>query len=125
MIIGKTKNTSVESGSKTAGINFSKLEKLKYILTEGLYKDPESAVIVEITNNAIDSIRESGKDPLQNPVVVDFSNKNGYVMTISDNGIGMDKDFFENFFMQMLSSTKEESEDDIGCFGKHLCRTKL
>jgi len=100
--------------SKKANLNVDKISKLQYILTEGLYADPESAVIVEICNNAVDSIIESGKDPIKNPVIVNITNSE---LTIEDKGIGMDKDFFENQFMSVLTSTKEEKHDQIGHFG--------
>jgi DNA topoisomerase VI subunit B len=41
----------------------------------------------------------------------------GYKLSIEDRGIGMSQDFFENVFMDMLSSTKEDSADQIGHFG--------
>jgi HSP90 family molecular chaperone len=107
-MILKSSGVAEVSGKKSGGINYNKLDKLRYILSEGLYKDPESAVIVEITNNAVDASRESGKNT---PVYVDFKDS---VMTISDTGIGMTKEFFEDFFMEMLSSTKEDNPDDIG-----------
>lgn len=106
-----------EDNIKTANISTGKLAKLQYIITEGLYKDPISATIVEITNNAMDSIIESGKDLLKNPVIVNITRDE---MTIKDNGIGMDKDFFENFFMNILNSSKEDNEDVIGYYGKNL-----
>lgn len=107
-----------EVHANKATISASKIAKLQYILTEGLYKDPISATIVELTNNAMDSIIESGKDPVQNPVIVSITRSN---ISIKDNGIGMDADFFENVFMCMLESTKEDRDDMIGHFGKHQC----
>jgi len=104
--------------SGTATINTQKIQKLQYILTEGLYKDAMSATIVELSNNGVDSILESGKDPIENPVVVKLhSENNTYTLSIEDKGTGMSKDFFEEFFMSMLSSTKENSDDMIGHFG--------
>lgn len=122
MIISNQRDNIVEivgeATAKTATINTLKIKKLQYILTEGLYKDPISACIVEPANNGIDSIRSSGKDPIENPVIVELKSTNReYSLSIKDNGEGMTKDFFENFFMSMLSSTKEDSPDDIGFYG--------
>ena len=100
--------------SKSSTINITKMAKLSYILTEGLYKDAGSAVIVELANNGVDSIVESGKDPIENPVVINITENS---LSIEDKGVGMSKDFFEDFFMDMLSSTKEDSDDMIGHFG--------
>lgn len=106
-----------ESTSKKATINTAEIAKLQYILTEGLYSDAISATIVELTNNAIDSVVEAGLDPLKNPVIVELSSKDGYRISIKDNGIGMSKEFFENSFMSYLTSTKGGSSDTIGYFG--------
>lgn len=122
MIINKASSDVMEVtgdvSSKKATINQNKIRKLQYILTEGLYKDPIGAVINEISANAIDSVRESGKDPIKNPVVVTLGRSgNKFSLSIQDKGIGMDKDFFENVFMDMLSSTKEDDSESIGHFG--------
>lgn len=123
MIIENAKSEDVlvfgENTSKRATIDATRIKKLQYILTEGLYSDPLGATIVEIANNAMDSVIESGKDPIENPVIVKIekSGYNEYTLSIEDKGVGMSKDFFENTFMSMLSSTKEDSDDQIGHFG--------
>lgn len=122
MILENQKSSTLEvygeNTSKKATINASKIAKLQYMLTEGLYSDPLSAVIVEIVNNGMDAVIESGKDALKHPVIVEFKRHTlGYVMTIKDEGIGMSREFFENVFMSMLSSTKEDDNNVIGHFG--------
>lgn len=115
-----------ESSVKTASIDNRKLAKLQYILTTGLYKDGISAVMVELCNNGMDSVIESGKDPIENPVIVKlFKDDRGrHQLSIEDKGIGMSSDFFENRFMNLLDSTKEDSNDQIGHFGRHLCHIR-
>mgnify|MGYP000923671876 CR=1 FL=1 len=123
MIIENAKSEDVlvfgENTSKKATIDATRIKKLQYILTEGLYSDPLGATIVEIANNAMDSVIESGKDPIENPVIVKIekSGYNEYLLSIEDKGVGMSKDFFENTFMSMLSSTKEDNDEQIGHFG--------
>lgn len=126
MIIDAQKSSNMEVygeiTSKKATIDSGKLAKLQYILTEGLYSDPMSAVIVEIANNAMDSVIESGKDPILNPVMINIERDpkagwNNYKFSVKDNGIGMTKQFFQDVFMSMLSSTKEDSNSTIGHFG--------
>ncbi len=53
------------------------------------------------------------------PVIVEFTSEshNRYKMIVEDFGVGMSREFFENVFMSMLSSTKESSESMIGNFG--------
>lgn len=122
IIENKTGNEVVvegESHIKQATISGGKLKKLQYILTRGLYSDAIGAVIVEITNNAIDSVVSSGKDIMKSPVIVEIGNKkNGaYFFRVEDKGIGLDKNGFENVLMCYLESTKEEDGDAIGHFG--------
>lgn len=123
MIINNQKQQTIvsegDTNSKVATISRDKLSKLQYMLTNGLYSDAQSAIIVELANNAMDSIIESGKDPLENPVHVNIyqDSKGNYQLSIRDNGIGMDKDFFENRFMSLLDSTKENDDRQIGAYG--------
>jgi len=108
-----------ESNVKKATISEGKLRKLQYILTKGLYTDPVAAVIVEITNNGIDGVVQAGKSPVENPVLVEIgTHRNGaHFFRVTDTGIGLDKDGFENVLMCYLESSKEEDEDSIGYFG--------
>lgn len=108
-----------EDTSKKATISGNKLAKLQYLLTKGLYKDPITAVIAEWTNNGIDSVVQSGKSPVDNPVLVSIAkdDKGQYVFKVEDKGIGLDDRDFEDICMNYLESTKEGDNDTIGHFG--------
>lgn len=109
-----------ETNVKQAKISAGKLQKLQYILTKGLYSDPVTAVIAEITNNGIDGVVQAGKNPIENPVIVEIgTNKEtgAHFFRVTDKGVGLDKDAFENILMNYLESTKENDEDSIGYFG--------
>ena len=103
-----------EDSSKKATINQGKIAKLQYLLTKGLYSDPISATIVELTNNGVDSIVQSGKNPIEHPVIVTITDS---LLSIEDKGIGLNKDDFENVVMNYLTSTKEADNQAIGYFG--------
>lgn len=105
--------------SKKATINPDEIAKLQYLLTKGLYTDPIGAVITEWTNNAVDSVVQSGKDPIQVPVIVEIGrNESGsHFLRVSDKGTGLDKETFQNVCMSYLTSTKTHSNDYIGSFG--------
>lgn len=105
--------------SKQAGISTSKIGKLQYLLTKGLYKDPISAVITEWTNNGVDSVLQAGKVPSDHPVIVtiDKNTQGQYIFSVEDKGTGIDKEMFEQVCMQYLESTKEEDEDALGAWG--------
>ena len=113
-----------EDESKKAKISQDKLAKLQYLLTKGLYKDPITAVIAEWTNNGIDSVVQSGKNPIDYPVIVSINpdTKGRYTFRVEDKGIGLDNKDFEDICMNYLESTKEGDNDTIGHFGKiNLC----
>lgn len=117
MILSTTQKDIVVTGednSKKATINQEKLGKLQYLLTKGLYQDPVGAVIVEWTNNAVDSVVQSGKNPVEFPVLVEITQNK---FSVKDVGLGLNKDEFENVCMSYLSSTKEERNDQIGAYG--------
>lgn len=103
-----------EDSAKKATINQDKIAKLQYLLTKGLYSDPISATIVELTNNGVDSIVQSGKNPIEHPVIVTITDS---LLSIEDKGIGLNKDEFENVVMNYLTSTKEDDNQSIGYFG--------
>lgn len=108
-----------DTNLQQAKINQSKLAKLQHILTKGLYKDPITAVIAEWTNNGIDSVVQSGKDPIENPVIVSIHQnaQNHFVFSVKDTGIGLDDEDFKNICMNYLTSTKEDDDSTIGHFG--------
>lgn len=108
-----------EDTSKRAKISENKMAKLQYLLTKGLYRDPVTAVIAEWTNNGVDSVVQSGKDPIENPVIVTIgrNDKNQFFFSVEDKGIGLDDRDFEDICMNYLESTKENDNDTIGHFG--------
>lgn len=121
IIEGKNNDFEIvgEDTSKQASISAKKMAKLQHLLTEGLYKDPVTAVIAEWTNNGVDSVVQAGKNPVENPVIVRIGRNgmNQYMLSVEDKGTGLDKDDFENTCMNYLESTKEDDNDTIGHFG--------
>ena len=117
MIIQQQQNDIIKSGldsSKKATINQDKLAKLQYILTKGLYQDPIGSLINEWSANAIDSVIQSGKSLVENPVMVTITDNK---FTVKDTGLGISKEDFINVCMNYLTSTKENDNSAIGHFG--------
>ena len=117
MILNEKTNNIEKFGiddSKKATINQNEIAKLQHILTTGLYSDPVSAVIVEWSNNAIDSVVMSGKNLIENPVLVTLTEE---YFSVEDKGLGLSKEEFENVCMSFLSSTKSTNNNAIGFFG--------
>lgn len=124
MIIGDKKadiEVVGQNTSKKATISQDKMAKLQYLLTKGLYKDPQTAVIAEWTNNGVDSIVQAGKSPVENPVVVSIeknkANVSQWIFSVEDKGTGLDDRDFEDICMNYLESTKDGDNDCIGAFG--------
>lgn len=122
MIINKQTNEVLKTGedtSKRATISANKAAKLQMLLSEGLYSDPITATIAELTNNGVDSIVASGKNPIENPVVVSINKTTNdqYEFSVKDEGLGLDENEFTNVVMNYLESTKEDSNDFIGSWG--------
>jgi hypothetical protein len=122
MIINKQTNEVLKTGedtSKRATISANKAAKLQMLLSEGLYSDPITATIAELTNNGVDSIVASGKNPIENPVLVSItrSTNDQYEFSVKDEGLGLDEKEFTNIVMNYLESTKEDSNDFIGSWG--------
>src|SRR6478752_7143405 len=99
MIINN-KGTDVQFSGETkkAQINMAQLSKLGYLLTHGLYQDGISATLVELSNNALDSVIQSGKNPMDNPIFVTLGQDNNgkYFLSVKDQGLGLNKYEFEN-----------------------------
>lgn len=123
MIIEGLKNNDLviegDFESKKAKISENKLSKLQYLLTKGLYEEPVTAVIAEWTNNGVDSVIQSGKNPIENPVIVSINkNEQGqYIFSVKDEGKGLNQNEFENIAMNYLESTKEQDSESIGSWG--------
>lgn len=108
-----------ESNIRKATISADKISKLSFILTKALYSDPIAAVVVEPVCNGIDSVVAAGKSPIDHPVIVEIGNKptGGWFFRVTDTGIGLSDDEFENVFMNYLESSKENDNSQIGAWG--------
>ena len=106
--IGDIKTNSV-------GIAENSGTKIISMLTHNLYSDPLSSFIRETVSNAVDSTKEAGND---NPVAVSLTTINeGTRITVRDFGTGLSPERFDTVFRFLGGSTKEDSNDYIGCFG--------
>ena len=106
--IGDIKTNSV-------GIAENSGAKIISMLTHNLYSNPLKSFIRETVSNAVDSTKEAGND---NPVVVSLSTINDDTrITVRDFGTGLSPERFDQVFRFLGGSTKENSNDYIGCFG--------
>lgn len=106
--IGDIKLNSVEIAENSGA-------KIIAMLTHNLYSNPLQSFIRETVSNAVDSTKEAGND---NPVVVSLTTVNNDTrITVRDFGTGLSPERFDQVFRFLGGSTKENSNDYIGCFG--------
>lgn len=99
-----------------ARIDESSLPYVFDLVSKHLYSDPISSMIRELTSNCFDSHIEAGID---DPVVVSrgYDGENGWYIEFKDVGVGMSPDRVKEIYMSYFSSTKRETNDQIGAFG--------
>jgi hypothetical protein len=85
------------------------------ILRNKLYKDPILAVVREYITNARDAHVEVGKADV--PIVVHLPSYESMYFKVQDFGPGLSPERIEKIFCNYASSTKRNSEDQVGYFG--------
>lgn len=85
------------------------------ILSSGLYSDPIRAVIRELSTNAYDAHLEAGKG--EKPFRVHLPTRFEPWFAVSDEGVGMDHQRVLKNYTTYFGSTKQETNDLVGCLG--------
>ena len=99
------------------------IEHVITILSSNLYSNPTESFLRETICNAVDSHKEAGSTE---PVVLLFRQTSGskYDVVIRDYGTGISPERFDQIYKFIGSSTKRESNDYIGSFGKAIAELK-
>jgi HSP90 family molecular chaperone len=127
MILEKQKNSEVlEAGEVSESIGMSldldSADFLMQMLSKNIYQDPIGSLVREYASNALDSHRRCNVD---DPIIVSFGVVNSnFEFSVQDFGCGLSKDEFMTILGKYGKSTKRESKNELGMFGrvKHLCR---
>lgn len=111
----KYKNTSDFQGrSGSATLNMEKLSLFMDSMISN-YNKPELAVFREWVSNAHDAHVAAG---VKAPVKVTLPTRLSPTLVVQDVGLGMTADFVENVYLSFGSSSKDESNKEIGGFGQ-------
>lgn len=109
------KNIGVPTENIEANINVASMPFLFEMLSGSLYSNSIGSICREITSNCFDSHIEANVD---DPVVIKKGcDEEGYYISFIDVGIGLSPERIENIYMNYFSSTKRETNSQIGGFG--------
>lgn len=99
-----------------ANISLNNISFLFKMLAER-YSDKYASIVREYTCNALDSHTEAGVTD-KNVIVSLVWEDDDYKLKFQDFGVGLSPDRIKNVFVNYLESTKRETDDLIGGFGK-------
>jgi hypothetical protein len=109
-------NNYVESNikGKSRGFAIEASHKAFKILSDSLYKDKITAVIRELSTNALDAHTEAGNS---DPFIVHLPTALEPYFSVTDRGIGMGQEEVATLYTTYFSSSKTNSNDVIGALG--------
>jgi len=123
MILEQLKNTEVDTIGNfnediISSIDNTNIPLVLSLVTKGIYSNPISSIIREITSNCRDANIEAGKP--DEPIIINLLNdieENQYYIEFIDKGVGMSEKTIDLVYTKFFSSTKRGSNDLIGGFG--------
>lgn len=111
--------TTLEEDGQDFSIDMESMSVLFKGFSDNLYSNKIGSIVREITSNCFDAHQELG---VQRDVEIDitdpdmFSGSTGRI-SFRDFGIGLSPDRIKNIYSKYFSSTKRDSNDEIGGFG--------
>lgn len=100
------------------GIDRENIDFITTLLTSNLYSNPLESFLRETIANAYDSHIEANSNEYILLVITKIG-YNKYNLSVRDYGVGLSRERFDHIYKNIGSSTKRESNDYIGAFGKN------
>lgn len=120
MIIGTINNNdnvniAGDFESIEAGMDSSSLPFILEMLSKNFYSNAIGSICREITSNCFDSHIEA---KVEDAVVITMgNNEEGEFISFKDVGVGLSTERIKKVFMKYFTSTKRNSNEQIGGFG--------
>lgn len=115
MKVHKTSNdVLVSGGQESAQFKIAQTAHTFQVLSEGLYSNKIRAIIRELACNAVDSHKMTGQE---RPFDVQLPTRAESKFAIRDYGTGLSHEDVMGLYTTYMASTKQESNEQIGCFG--------
>ena len=100
------------------GIDRNNIDFITTLLTSNLYSKPLESFLRETIANAWDSHVEANTNEYI-LLVITKTDYLGYTLSVRDYGVGLSPERFDQIYKNIGSSTKRDSNDYIGAFGKN------
>lgn len=100
------------------GIDRDNIDFITTLLTSNLYSKPVESFLRETIANAYDSHVEANSDEYILLLIVRTGYQE-YTISVRDYGVGLSPERFDQIYKNIGSSTKRDSNDYIGAFGKN------
>lgn len=102
------------------GIDRENIDFIATLLTQNLYSNPLESFLRETVSNAWDSHVEAGNTDEYIILLVEYlSDKRTYRISVRDFGTGISPERFDRIYRFIGSSTKRDTNEYIGGFGKN------
>lgn len=98
-----------------AGVDTKNFGKMFAVTSKNMYRRPVQSIVREITSNCVDSHIEAKVD---DAIVIEIDeDEGGEYISFKDVGVGISPERMRNTYANWLSTTKDQTNDQIGMWG--------